>query len=340
MARASEKVRSFKYQRRSSDDVRERANAKGGNFDTIIKSKYATYKVREGKNLVRVLPPTWEGAKHYGYDIYVNYGIGVDNQSYLSLSKMLREKDPLEEGRRQADRDGDKDLAKALTPRQRILMWVIDRNDEDAGPQLWPAPFTVDKDLANIAFDEDTKEVVFIDDPNEGCDVRFHKEGQGLKTKYDASKMRLMKPSPLHDDASIQQEWLDFIQANPIPDCLQFYDYDHIANVFDGHARVETDDDDDKPKRSAKPSKRDEDEEDEPQARDFPRGRGAEAPERPVQRSRVVDEDGPAPARRRTAPVEEPEDETEEVEVKKPSIRDRLQTRRSRIVDEDEDAPF
>src|SRR6204780_3450159 len=138
----------FNYRQRSVDNVKERANMRGGDFDSLIKSKYKVFKPKDGKNLVRIMPPTWDDAKHYGFDVWVNYGIGVDNQSYLSLSKMKGEKDPLAETKHVADKDGDKDMAKALKPRQRIGMWVVDRNAEEEGPQLLLAPFSVEKSLA------------------------------------------------------------------------------------------------------------------------------------------------------------------------------------------------
>lgn len=325
MPRGSE-GRSFRYQKRDKENVRERANMRGGNFDTLFKPQFKLYKMREGKNIIRILPPTWEDAKHYGYDIFVNYNIGVDNQSYLSLSKMKGEKDPLAEAKKQAERDGDKKLAKALNPTQRILMWVIDRQDEDEGPQLFNSPFTLDKAIANLSFDEDTKEVVFIDDPENGCDVRFYKEGSGLKTDYDASKMKILKPSPLCDDEGLQDEWLQFVQDNPIPDVLNFCDYDHIANVFDGNIGSRGDDDDEEEKPRSRRSR--DDDEDEAPRRSKPRDDDDDPPfERPTRR-RQVDEDADDEKPQRTS--KEDDDETP-----KTSIRDRLASRRSRIDEED-----
>ena len=279
MAKGSD--RSFRYKPRTKEAVKERANMKGGGFDGIFKPQFKKYKMRDGKNIIRVLPPTWEGANHYGYDIWINYSIGADNSAYLSLSKMKNEADPLAEARREADREGDEKLAKELQPRQRVCMWIIDRQDEDEGPQIFDAPFTVDKALANLSLDEDTKEVTMIDDPDNGCDFRFYKEGSGLKTDYDASKMKLLKPSPLSDDEKLQEEWLGYVNENPIPECLQFYDYDHIAGVFNGTSK----------------SKKDEDDDDE----DTPKKRT---------RGRVTDDDeDEAPKAKRKAPVDDDEDE-------------------------------
>lgn len=367
-ASQKETDRGFRYQKRSAEDVKQRADAKGGNFDSIFKPKYKVMKVRDGKNLIRVMPPTWDNAKHYGYDIWVNYSIGVDNQSYLSLSKMKAAADPIAEARREAERAGDKELAKSLQPRQRILMWVIDRQDEDEGPQLFSAPFTVDKAFAALSFDEDTKEVIYIDDPAEGCDVRFYKEGQGLKTDYPPEKMRILKPSPLSSDKGQMREWLEFIQQNPVPDVLNYYSYDQIATAFDGRAASNTDDEDeDEPKtkpvkakgrngadedepapvkrskasppfdpdqdeddEDEEPSKSDEDEDDnEPPLRT--RGRAAKEP--------VEDEDEDEPPRRGrkvAAPADDDDDDADEKPAPRgSSVRDRLKKRRTRIEDDE-----
>ena len=227
-------ARKFEYVKRDPSVIRERANQRGGDFDSLYVQGTKLFKPREGKNLVRILPPSWPSAEHYGYEIWCNYNIGVDSQQYLSLSKMKNYKDPIAEARKQAEREGNKELADKLAPRKRILFYVIDRNAEEEGPQLWSAPWTVDKDFCNLAFDEDTKEVVMIDHPEEGCDVRFYKEGTGLATKYDSSKMRILKPSALHEDEAVMNKWLEYVQYHPIPDILNFYSYDHIAGVFDG----------------------------------------------------------------------------------------------------------
>jgi len=355
MARSSEREdreeRGFRYNRRSSSDVQQRANAKGGNFDSIIKAKYKVYKIRDGKNLIRILPPTWDEARHYGYDIWVNYSVGVDNQSYLSLSKMKGEKDPLAEARREAERDGDKKLSKELQPRQRILMWVIDRNEEDEGPQLLAAPFTVDKALAALSFDEDTKEVIYLDDPKEGCDVRFYREGTGLKTDYPAEKMRILKPSPLHPDKGQAKEWLEYIADNPVPECLQYYSYEHISNTFDGGSAA-ADDDDDKPKSRARGNGRDDDEDQAPRKRSRPADDddSDDGDAKPTGRSRAAaDEDDEPPKRTRERVVDDDEDDPPFEKTKTSrSQRGRSEddedsptepsNRRSRATDDDDDA--
>jgi hypothetical protein len=326
--------RSFRYQERSKEDVRERANMRGGNFDNIFKPQYKLYKIKDGKNVIRILPPTWEKAKHYGFDIFVNYNIGADKQSYLSISKMKNKPDPLAEARQQAEREGEEELAKALRPTQRILMWVIDRSDEAEGPLLWGAPFTVDKAFANLAFDEDTKEVILIDDPENGCDVRFYKEGTGMTTKYDASKMKLLTAGPLCEDEKLQQDWLEYITENPIPDCLQYYDYEHIAGVYDG--KTHSVGDEEAPAKARRAAPDDEDEVKPARRRPAPVDEEADEEAPPRRRAAVVDEDDePEPAPRRAARGRL-KGETDEPPTGE-SIRDRIRRRHAATTTEDDD---
>jgi hypothetical protein len=348
------KKEGFTYQKRDKEAVKERANMKGGNFDTIFKPKFKQWKPKEGKNTIRILPPTWDDARHYGLDIFINYNIGADNQSYLSLSKHGKGEDPLAEAKRDAQKEGDKDLVKALSPNQRILYWIIDRNDEAEGPLLWASPFTFDKSLANLCIDEDTKEVMMIDDPAEGNDVRFYKEGTGMLTKYDPSKMKVLKPSLLNEDEGLENDWLDFIAENPLPDTLNFYDYDHIKATFDGVVG-KRDDDEEKPARSRKPVvEKDQDADDDRPVRSKRKPVDEDEVEevKPRRRAPPVDEEEVKPAaRRRPAPVVE-DDEEEDEPAPPPksrrgktdddevggSIRERLARRRSQPpADEDDD---
>jgi len=330
MVKQSERERSFRYEKRSREDVKARANMRGGGFDSYIKPEFKRYKVKDGKNLVRILPATWAKAKHYGYDIWVNYGIGADNQSYLSLSKMRDEPDPLADARRQAQREGDEETAKALAPRQRVLVWIIDRTAEDEGPQLWDIPFSVDKDFVNLCLDEDTKEVIYPDDPDEGHDLRFYKEGQGVGTKYPASRMKLLDASPLSEDQDVQAEWLDFIKENPVPETLQFYTAEQISAAFDGQTRTK-DEDDEKPRKRAKA---DEDDDDEKPRRHKP-AEDDDEDEKPSRRKAAADEDEEPDEKPRKRTTSKPADDDNE-EDEKPSKPKRERSRLSADDDEDE----
>jgi gp32 DNA binding protein like len=323
----------FPYQPRDPNVVKIRSNQRSGDFDSIYKERVKIFKPREGKNTIRILPPSWPQADHYGYEIFVNYGIGVDDNAYLSLSAMKNEADPLAEARKQAEREGDKKLADSLKPNKRVLFYLIDRMAEEEGVQLWAAPWTVDKCFCGIAIDEDTGSVTMVDHPEDGYDIVFTKEGTGLTTKYPAEKMRIKKaPSPLHEDENLANEWLGYIQENPLPDQLNFYPYEHIANAFEGHVAKSTDE------RLSKRTTTKDDDDNEPTAKP-----SKTKPKPVVDDDEDVDEDTGEVTKKPNGgkvAAKKPEPEDDEAETAKmsvSSIRERLAGRRGRPAVEDDD---
>ncbi len=207
----------------------------------------SVFRPKDDANKIRILPQTWKmgEAEHFSYKVWMHAGIGPDNGQYLSLHKMKDEDDPIRDERARAVRDGDEDYARKLEPRDRQVVWLIDRNADDPQPQLWILPFNVDKELAVRQIDEDGQ-VIAIDDPYDGYDVTFRKQGKGLKTRYigiDVSR----RPSPISDDDDEVDEILAHISENPVPDCLLFRTYEYINKQFGGKGKdkdVDRDDDD------------------------------------------------------------------------------------------------
>ena len=87
--------RSFQYQKRSKDDIKERANMRGSNFDRIFKPKYKQWKPKDGKNRIRILPPTWDKARHYGLDIFINYSKSNHPNFIQTHGMLLTERYPI-----------------------------------------------------------------------------------------------------------------------------------------------------------------------------------------------------------------------------------------------------
>jgi len=153
---------------------------------------------------------------------------------------------------------------------------VLDRENEEDGPIVWGMPQTVDKEIARRATGKGTNEVLPIDDPEDGYDVDFAREGTGFKTKYVGIEIA-RRSSPLHDDPEVVEAWLDYVVENPLPDLLVVHDYDYINKVFAGSVATESEaeeegeeeEEEEKPKRirpkrgSAKKQVEEEEEEDE-----------------------------------------------------------------------------
>ena len=229
----------FVYHRRSAVDVEKRAKQTGGSFESYIREDIPVYKVKEGTNILRILPPPSRDYDHYGIDIFTHYGIGVEKNTYLCPNKMLDKPCPVCEehssvlstfGGRQLT-DQDKDNLRPFNAGKRVLTYVIDRNEEDKGPQAWPGPWTLDRDINNLRQDKFTGEILWIDDPEVGFDVAFTRQGTGLSTKYvgvDIAK----RESALHRDANKATAWLKFVTNNGLRDILIYREYDRIHKAL------------------------------------------------------------------------------------------------------------
>jgi hypothetical protein len=258
----------FKYKRtgRTVEGLRKRQKS-SGLFDSYILSDFTTFKPKEGENVIRILPPTWEDNDGYwDLPIFVHFGVGPDNSTYLCLDKMKGEPCPVCEARRNA---ADKEEADQFRPSERRLCWLIDRNNEKAGPLVYAMPASkMAREIHMRSEDKKTKEALYIDDPDEGYDVSFRREGTTQTTNYSGVEVD-RDPSPLHDEPKIMAKWLQFIQDHPLTDVLNYYDPDHIEKVLSGQVeskRGEDDEDDDTTSRKSmkrKPARAEEEEEEE-----------------------------------------------------------------------------
>lgn len=226
----------FKYQARSAEEVKSRANRSIGSRDSYLASEVDFFTPKPGDNTVRILPPTWEGAKHYGLDLHIHYGIGPDKAAYLCLDKMRGDKCPICEERADASALGDEgaEMAKQLRPRQRVLAWVIDRSQEAKGPLAWSMPAGLDKDIVNCSIDKSTGEILAIDDPTAaGYDISFKREGTDERTKYVGIQVA-RKPSPVSDNAKTADSWLEYVANHPLDSLLTYHEYDAVKAAYAG----------------------------------------------------------------------------------------------------------
>lgn len=224
---------------------------RGKEFDRLVKDGIKVWKPKDGINSIRILPATWPNPEHYGFDLYVHYGVGPDRASYLDLHKMLDKPDPISEEHAEALRDGDDKYAKEIEAKRRCGVYLVDRDDEKEGVQFWAMPWTIDADLNKLAVDKRTGETLNIDDPEDGYDVEFEKSGKDRNTKYEAVKIA-RRSSPLGS-----RKWLDWAIDNPLPDQLVYFDYDHIAKAFGGGGGSSRGRDEEREERSDRDSDRD-----------------------------------------------------------------------------------
>ena len=220
----------YEYTPRSREEVQKRATLGANEYDKYLRDDVKVFKVNDGDNTVRVLPPTWREPKpsHYGLDIYVHYGIGPDRQTYLCLHKMKGEACPICEERQRAQKAGDDDYAKELEPKRRVLVYMVDRDHEKEGVQAWAMPWTLDRDITGVSVDKKSGEVLPVDHPEEGYDIEFTKKGAQQRTEYTAVTVS-RRSSPLDNDDALR-----FAVDSPLPEILHYFPYEHIERVFGG----------------------------------------------------------------------------------------------------------
>lgn len=234
----------FQYKARTPEQVRERAQRQIGGRDSYFNSEIQFFTPREGDNNVRILPPPPDADwGHYGVGVVVHYSIGADQSAYLCAARMKDEPCPICEERDRATSADEEALADSLRPSFRTAVYVIDRAQEGKGPLLWNIAAGLDKDITKLCIDPASGEILPVDDPNDGYDLNFTREGQGLKTKYKGIQFS-RKSCPLADEPEQAEEWLKHIVEHPIDGELQYYDYDYISKVFAGQAPAKEDGED------------------------------------------------------------------------------------------------
>ena len=218
---------------------------------------------------------------------------------------------------------------------------MIDRDEEKAGPQIYGMPAQkIEVELQLLSKDEKSGEILQIADPDDGFDISFTKKGSKKTTDYKGVRIA-RDSSPLSDRPKRQEEWIDYIVENPLPDSLNFYENDYLEDIYGGKAAKKDEDEDaedaedaDEPKsnrdrkgrpgsrdedegtsrrpaRSSGKPKRDEEEEEEPEDEDNDdNGKGSKAPAKRARRDADEDaEDDPPRGKGRARKDDAEEDE-------------------------------
>jgi len=243
---------SFNYRPPSAEELRERAQRRGTK-DSFFDQGIQFFTPKVGDNAIRILPPPPDKRddwKAYGITLYVHYGIGADEAAYLCTDKMRGEPCPVCEERARAKSAGEEELVQELRPVQRVAIYLIDRDQEGKGPLIWNMPSTIDSDICGRSVDKKTGEIYAVDDPVNGYDVTFIREGQGQTTKYKSIEIA-RRSSPLSEDEGVAAKWLQYVCDNSIDEKLVYHDYDHVKNALSGiAAQAESTDKDESPKES------------------------------------------------------------------------------------------
>lgn len=222
----------FQYRPRPAEQWQKRADQKGSQFIGYVKDQFTVFTPPEGDNWGRILPPSWDEPDHYGIEVWSHFGVGPLNANVLCPLRMDKQPCPVDEEREAGEKEGREDLD-SLKPNKRVLVWWLDRKDENAGPQVWPMPWTLDRDIAILSLDPQSKELYQIDHPYNGFDIFFTRVGKDKQTKYTG--LRIARKA-----TSVDDRHLEFIKAHPLPSILIQRTYDEIKELFIGGKAQET----------------------------------------------------------------------------------------------------
>jgi len=297
----------------------KRADDRHSQFDNLFKD-IKIFKAKEGQNGVRICPPTWQGAGHYGKRILIHSDIGPRNQRYLCL----RENDdspydncPVCDELKKLGPRATLDDRKALQAKEQVVYYVLSRNAGDEPEvMVWLVSPTTDSEIAAQSVNRRRGSVLNIIDVDDGYDIEFTRKGTGrTTTRYSGYKVD-RDSSPLHEKMQLQEEAEDFINDNPLPTRLNFVTPERMTEVLFGTAK----DEDEEKQQGEREAPRDDrrgsrrqavEEEEEEQPR---RTRNRDEEEAPRQRTRTPppaddeEEEQPRRTRTRTPPPEDDEE--------------------------------
>lgn len=230
----------FGYRQRTPEQVKARQDQSPNTYAKIFAVDHVpSFNPEDGPNRVRYIPAMWPEASHYGFDVWIHYSIGPNKERFLCTKNMLGEPcaicDVSAEEYSQPEESRDKELLKALRPTKRVAAWMINRKKQEDGPVLWLMPRTFDEDVAKICYDEDSGELLLVEDPEDGYDITFTRAGKGMNTSYDGVAIA-RRSSPLSEDPADLERWSEFCKKNQIPELFLFPNYDDVIATLTGQS--------------------------------------------------------------------------------------------------------
>jgi hypothetical protein len=233
------------------------------------------FKPKAGTMLLDILPfkvgkgNPWadEGALHWERTYHVHRNVGANNEMRVCPRMTAKGRCPICEHRAKLlkkNDEGNEDLIKDLSPKERQLFNVINLKEPDKGVQLWDFSYhlfgkALDARLRNADEDDGWDKFFFLED-GLTLKIGFAEESMGGRTFLTAETIDFKTRKEDYEDDILEQ-------VHCLDDLLIVPEYDALKKAFleTDEDEEEEEDEDEKPvKRGTKPApKKDEDEEEE-----------------------------------------------------------------------------
>ncbi len=302
---------------KESYEKRDSFGSTTGIFDPSV--KFNRWMPKIGDHLLDIVPyvvgtkdpKLTEGSVTYFTEIWVHYGVGPNEGSFVCLTKNYNKKCPICEHQKELRLKGASDEEiKALYPKRRVMYNIICRDtieEENKGVQVWEVShFHAEKHFSELARKPKGGGFIPFTDPDNGKMIFFNK----------ISKMEVTGHRFVERDNPITDEELE--SAYTLDELIHIPSYEEVYEAFYGETIEE-----EKPKKvKHEPEPEDEPEdgedwEEEPEDEEpepAPKKKGKKKPEpEPDDESEESDwDEEPEPAPKKKSKKKQPEPEPEE----------------------------
>ena len=169
-------------------------------------SDYGFDKLKDGKNVRRILPPKGDKTMFYS-EGYVHFGLGPEGKDFATCSSTFGKKCAICEyldSIKDSKSKEDKEFIQKARKTKRIYLNVLNRdsNDEEEKPVILPVGKMILKQIIDIICDPDYGDIT---DFESGRDVTITKSGKGMNTEYAV----IAKPKETPASEQYSEEELD-----------------------------------------------------------------------------------------------------------------------------------
>ena len=240
---AKERRKQYRDEVRKAQEDSQARKDDSGKFKSIFKDVTGgMFKCTEGEHTINIIPfiagpnhPTKkEGKSTYILDLFVHGKVGINENSYVCMTKTFGEDHPCPVCEHQAElrkQDNfDEEEVKSLNPGRRAIynIEVRDKESDYGKILLWDVShFLFEKTLVERA-DSKKGGKIFFADPDDGRSIYFKRTGKGAKdTKYTILEFEKREPIP--------DELLD--AAFVIDEKIHYPEYDEVYSALHGTPR-------------------------------------------------------------------------------------------------------
>lgn len=262
------------YQKEMQKRTEESYNTKdnSGKFGNVFKKDLKDvpfFKLTNDEHYIDIIPyvagknnpKLEEGEPGYFLDLWIHRGIGVNENSYVCMSRNFNKPCPICDYQKQLKEDEDEDHEdeiKSLNPTRRAIYNIVCRTnskEEKKGVQVWEvAHFSFEKELAERAKKKKGGGFVAFADPDEGKTISFR------VTKAGTRDVKITAIEFEDRDSVISDDELE--GAFCLDELIEFPDEEELRDIFlKGNKKDDEDEEEERPRNRKK--KNDDDEEEE-----------------------------------------------------------------------------